>query len=149
MASRTHHVPPGLVHHAWDVRNEPAVAVASGDVVTVETRDVTDGQVGPGARHEALASLDPARLYPLAGPVWVDGASPGDTLAIEILEVEPDSFGWAGIWPGFGLLQEEFPGPYLRTFDLSDGTTAEFREDITIPLEPFFGTIGVCPAGAR
>ena len=51
--------------------------------------------------------------------------------------------------PGFGLLPEEFPDAYLRIFDLSDGDVAHFREDITIPLEPYFGTMGVCPAGAH
>ena len=51
--------------------------------------------------------------------------------------------------PGFGLLPEEFPDAYLRIFDLSDGDVAYFREDIAIPLEPYFGTMGVCPAGAH
>ena len=54
----------------------------------------------------------------------------------------------SAILPGFGLLPDDFPDPYLRIFDLSHGDVAYFRDDIVIPLEPFMGTMGVCPAGA-
>jgi acetamidase/formamidase len=53
------------------------------------------------------------------------------------------------VLPGLGLLPEDFPDPYLRIFDLSGGDVAHMREDIAIPIEPFFGTMGVCPADAR
>jgi acetamidase/formamidase len=46
------------------------------------------------------------------------------------------------------LLSDDFPDPYLRVFDLCHGDVAYMRDDIAIPLEPFFGTMGVCPAGA-
>jgi acetamidase/formamidase len=44
---------------------------------------------------------------------------------------------------------DDFPDPYIRVFDLSNGEFAQLREDIAIPIEPFFGTMGVCPAGAK
>jgi acetamidase/formamidase len=78
----------------------------------------------------------------------VHGAAPGDTLAVEILDIHTQGWGWTAVLPGLGLLPEEFPDPYLRVFDLSHGDVAYLREDIEIPLEPFFGTMGVCPAGA-
>jgi acetamidase/formamidase len=90
-----------------------------------------------------------ARLYPLAGPIYVNGAAPGDTLAIEILDIHTQGWGWVAILPELGLLPDDFPDPYLKILDLSRGDFAWFREDIAIPIEPFFGTMGVCPAGAQ
>jgi len=86
-----------------------------------------------------------ARVYPLAGPVAVAGARPGDALEIEMLELVAGSWGWSGINPGFGLLPEEASEPYLHVWDLSAGTTTDLRPGIRIPLDPFCGTIGVAP----
>jgi acetamidase/formamidase len=95
-----------------------------------------------------IAGLDWNRVYPLNGPVAINGAEPGDTLSIEILDIHTQGWGWTAVLPGLGLLPDDFPDAYLRTFDLARGDVAFIREDIAIPLEPFFGTMGVCPAGA-
>ena len=95
-----------------------------------------------------IAGLDWDRVYPLAGPIAVEGAEPGDTLAVEVLDLHTQGWGWTAILPGLGLLSDDFPDAYLRIFDLSDGDLVHFREDIKIPIEPFMGTMGVCPAGA-
>jgi acetamidase/formamidase len=87
-------------------------------------------------------------VYPLNGPIAVNGAEPGDTLAIEILDIHTQGWGWTAILPGLGLLPEEFPDAYLRIFDLSNGDVARLGDDVAIPLEPFLGTMGVCPEGA-
>src|SRR4029077_879922 len=70
-------------------------------------------------------------------------AEPGDILEVEILRLAPLSWGWAGIIPGLGLLAEDFTAPYIRHFDLSNGSTASLRDDIQIPIQPFCGTMGV------
>jgi acetamidase/formamidase len=140
-------VPEDQVHYLWDEGNEPTLRVASGDEVTVRTREVSDGQITPESTVEALGSLDESRLYPLVGPVHVEGAAPGDTLKIEILSIETQGWGWAAILPGLGLLPDDFPHPYLRIFDLS-GDTTPLGDVARIPVEPFFGAMGVCPAGA-
>jgi acetamidase/formamidase len=90
-----------------------------------------------------LTSLDFDRLYPLAGPIFVKGAEPGDVLEVEILSLKPLEWGWTGIIPGLGLLSEDFTEPYIRHFDLTNGVSAALREDIHIPLAPFCGTMGV------
>jgi acetamidase/formamidase len=146
--ARTHHLPDEQVHFTWDAGNKPRVVVDSGDTVVVWTRDVSDNQITPDADASVIAGLDWARVYPLNGPIGVSGAEPGDTLAIEILDIHTQGWGWTAILPGLGLLPEDFPDAYLRVFDLSDGDVAYLREDIEIPLTPFFGTMGVCPAGA-
>ena len=146
--AKTHYFPADRVHFSWDVGHEPALEIESGDTVVVETREVTDGQITPSSTAEAIATMDWARVYPLAGPIRVNGAQPGDTLAVEILDIHTQGWGYAAIIPGLGLLPDDFPDPYLRIFDLTEGDVTHLREDIAIPIEPFFGTMGVCPAGA-
>ncbi|MFQ5427328.1 MAG: acetamidase/formamidase family protein, partial [Gaiellales bacterium] len=146
--ARTHYFPPDQVHFLWDVENEPVLTVESGDTVVLATRDVTDDQIGPDSTVDAITGLDRDRLYPLAGPIGVAGAVPGDTVTIEILDLHTRGWGWTGIIPGLGLLSEEFTEPYLRVFDLTRGDVTYLRDDIAIPVEPFLGTMGVCPAGA-
>jgi acetamidase/formamidase len=146
--ARTHYCPTDRVHFTWDTGNEPLLTIADGDVVVFETRDVSDDQIGPGSDASVIAGLDWDRVYPLAGPVFVEGAEPGDTLAIELLDLHTKGWGWTAILPGLGLLSEDFTEPYLRVFDLTRGDVTAFREDILIPLTPFMGTMGVCPAGA-
>ncbi len=146
--AKTHYFPSDQVHFTWDAGNAPVLTVESGDTVVVHTRDVSDDQIGPGSTVDVIAGLDWDRVYPLAGPIAVDGAEHGDTLAVEVLDLHTEGWGWTAILPGLGLLPEDFPDPYLRIFDLSDGDLVHFREDIRIPIEPFMGTMGVCPAGA-
>jgi acetamidase/formamidase len=144
----THYFPSDQVHFTWDAGNAPVLTVDSGDTVVVHTRDVSDNQIGPDSTSEAIAGLDWDRVYPLAGPIAVQGAKPGDTLAIEVLDLHTQGWGWTAILPGLGLLSDDFPDPYLRIFDLTAGDVTHLREDIAIPIEPFMGTMGVCPAGA-
>jgi acetamidase/formamidase len=146
--AKTHYFPSDQVHFTWDAGNAPVLTVDSGDTVVVHTRDVSDDQIGPDSTVDVIAGLDWDRVYPLAGPIAVNGAQPGDTLAIEVLDLHTQGWGWTAILPGLGLLSDDFSDPYLRIFDLTAGDVTYLREDITIPIEPFMGTMGVCPAGA-
>jgi acetamidase/formamidase len=146
---RTHALPEDAVHHTWDAGSTPAITIESGDTVTMTTRDVSDGQVSPGPHAVPFAEVDWGRAYPLAGPIAIADAEPGDTLAIEVVEIRTRDWGWTAIMPDLALLGEEFPEPYLRLFDLTTGDTAQLRDDIAIPVEPFLGTMGVCPRGAE
>lgn len=145
---RVHYFPLDRVHFTWDADNEPVLTVASGDTVVVQTRDVSDNQITPESTADAIASLDWDRVYPLAGPIAVEGARPGDTLGVEIVDLHPQGWGWTAIIPGFGLLPDDFPDAYLKIFDLTRGEVTYLRDDIAIPIAPFLGTMGVCPAGA-
>ena len=118
---RTHYLPDERVHFTWDTGNEPVLGIDSGDTVVVWTRDVSDNQIGPDSDTSAIAGLDWDRVYPLAGPIEVSGAEPGDTLAVEILDIHTQGWGWTAILPGLGLLPDDFPDAYLRIFDISDG----------------------------
>jgi acetamidase/formamidase len=147
--SRTHYLSDERVHYKWDVSNPSVLTIDSGDTVILWTRDVSDNQVSPDSDASVLTTFDWDRAYPLTGPIAVRGATPGDTLRIDIIDVHTQGWGWTGTIPGNGLLPDEFPDAYLKTFDLSHGDVAFFREDITIPLAPYFGTMGNCPDGAH
>jgi len=135
-------------HRRWDVDNAPVVYAEAGDVIVVETDDFAGGQIRRDSTHEDLLGLDFDAIYPLAGPIHVEGAEPGDVLAVEFLGFELPAWGWAVILPGFGLLPPgEFDAPYLKIFDLTDGDTTELVPGVRIPIEPFCGTIGVPGAG--
>ncbi|EMA45701.1 acetamidase/formamidase family protein [Halobiforma nitratireducens] len=136
------------VHTDWDKDREPVLTVDSGDVLELECRDSTNGQLGPDATVADLAQLDVDQVHALTGPIAVDGARPGDTLQIDLLDVEHRGWGYTLVLPGeagFGLLPEEFPEPSLHVWDLEDGM-ARFVDGIEVPLHPFPGTIGVAPA---
>jgi acetamidase/formamidase len=146
--AKTHYFPSDRVHFTWDAGNEPVVTVDSGDTVVVHTRDVSDNQIGPDSTADVIADLNWDRVYPLAGPIAVAGAEPGDTLAVEILDIHTQGWGWTAVLPGFGLLPEDFPDAYLRIFDLTAGDETYLGDNVVIPIEPFLGTMGVCPEGA-
>jgi formamidase len=125
------------------VRCEP------GDEVVLETRDAFDGQMGPDATLETVAAPDLDVVHPLTGPVYVEGAEPGDLLEVEILDVEPDSYGFTVQVPGFGFLRDVFPDPFKVSWDIADGwATSADLPGVRIPGSPFMGTIGLSP-GAR
>jgi acetamidase/formamidase len=137
-------------HRRWDVDVAPVLRVQPGDTVTAETDDFAGGQITRESTAEAVATLDFDQIYPLAGPVFVEGAEPGDALAVEILDFELPDWGWACIIPGFGLLPPgEFREPAIRFFDLTGGDTTELCPGVRIPIEPFCGTMGVPGAGMR
>ena len=137
-------------HRSWDATLAPVLEVDPGDVVVAESDDFAGGQITRDSTDANLLELDFDRIYPLAGPIAVRGARPGDALAVEILGFELPEWGWACIIPGFGLLpQEEFPAPALRVFDLTTGDTTRLTDGVQIPIEPFCGTMGVPRAADR
>src|SRR4051795_13382726 len=79
--AHTHYFPTDRVHFQWDTSNDPVIEIDSGDTVIVETRDVSDNQIGPDSTTDVVAGLDWDRVYPLAGPIAVRGAEPGDARA--------------------------------------------------------------------
>ena len=141
--ARTHYFPEDRIHYVWDNEQDPVLTVEPGDTVVYHTREVSDGQIGPDSDAGVLEGLDWERVYPLAGPVAMADAEPGDILAVEVLDIRTQGWGWTAVIPGLGLLPEDFPDAYLKVFDLTNGDYTFFKDDIIIPIEPFFGTMGV------
>lgn len=134
-------------HSKFSRRIEPAITVPSGSVIEVFTHEATGGQLDIDSTTADLAALDMNRIHALTGPVYVEGAEPGDVLAVELLEIEPAGWGWMAIIPGFGFLADEFEGTMvLRTFEIDlEQRSFEFAEGVRVPLAPFAGVMGVAP----
>jgi acetamidase/formamidase len=143
-ASMEHAVDPMLVHHLWDKALAPILRIASGDTVDYVLRMAAHGQVSEGDDY-ARTAFDFATLYHLSGPVWVEGARPGDTLRVDILALEPGEWGWAAVLPEQGLLPDDFTEPWVGTFDLRERGSVEAAPGIRIPTAPFLGTMGTHP----
>jgi len=134
-------------HNKFSASIPPALTVPSGAVIQVETKEASDGQLALDSSIDALKALDFEPIHPLTGPVFVEGAQPGDVLAVSLLKIEAGEWGWAAIVPGFGFLADEFTTPVLKTFKLESGArTIKFSDKISIPLNPFPGVMGVAPA---
>lgn len=142
--TREHVIDPTLIHHFWDDSLDPILEVESGDVVHFDLLVAGEGQVRPGATFSEVR-FDFDTMYNLSGPIAIMGAEVGQTLCVEVLELEHGDWGWSAILPGMGLLPEDFPAGYLRTFDLRGRDTARLTPEIEIPLRPFLGTMGVPP----
>jgi acetamidase/formamidase len=133
-------------HNRFSRSIPPTLRVPSGAVVEVHTKEASDGQFDPSSGSAAVATLDFDPIHPLTGPIFVEGADPGDVLAVTIHDIEVGDWGWAAVVPGFGFLADEFTEPYLKTFRLEPGAaTAEFSDGIHVPLAPFAGVMGVAP----
>jgi formamidase len=137
---------PGTGHNRWHPDIPPVVRCQPGDEVILETRDAFDGQMGPGAPLTVVGAPNLDVVHPLTGPVYVDGAEPGDLLAVEILGIEPDRYGYTVQVPGFGFLRDEFPEPFKVSWDIAGGwATSADLPGVRIPGSPFMGTIGLPP----
>ena len=140
----THKLDDTQPHAFWDNSYPARVHIKSGDTVVFETLEASACQVTPDSPHEVVAHLDFGLIHPLTGPVYVEEAEPGDGLEVEIISIKHKGWGWNAVIPGFGLLGEDFPNPYVHHYKLGR-THCEFRKDILIPYEPFCGVMGVGP----
>ncbi len=143
----THHLDDTQPHPFWDNSLPPRVRIQPGDSVVFETLEASAGQVFPGCSSEAAGALDFSLIHPLTGPVYVEGAEPGDALVVDVISIKHKGWGWNAVIPGFGLLGGDFAEPYVHHYKLGE-ITCEFRPDIQIPYEPFCGVMGVGPREA-
>lgn len=134
-------------HNKFSAAIPPVITVPSGSVIDVYTQEASAGQISCGDGPEVLADLKFEPIHPLTGPVYVEGAEPGDVLKVKLHKVELTECGWNSILPGFGFLADQFTEPYLRTYEMESGDThIQFNDKIQVPLNPFPGVMGVAPA---
>ncbi|MEW6231090.1 MAG: acetamidase/formamidase family protein [Chloroflexota bacterium] len=142
--ARTHFLGRDKVVYTMDPKAQPALRISPGDTVVLETRDALDNVI---ARADQLpVDIDFSHVLPATGPIYVEGAEPGDTLEIIFQGIAPAAQGLSVIIPNFGFLAAEFPNPYTKIIPLREGF-GDFAPGIRIPLRPFPGVVGVAPAG--
>jgi formamidase len=138
---------PGTGHNRWHPGIPPAVRCAPGDDVVMDTRDAFDGQLTRDSTVDDVANADLGPVHPLTGPVYVEGAEPGDLLVVDVMDVTPADFGFTVQVPGFGFLRDDFPEPHMVRWDMGDGyATSDDLPGVRIPAAPFLGTFGVAPS---
>lgn len=171
MGERTiHKLEPRIFYYTFGP-NEPALIIRSGDIVVATTRDAG----GFDEKMESILELQKQRSditsfresNPLVGPIYVEEAKPGDTLAVTIQKIKLNrNNAWSRHRPHFGCLTGEEPGKELFLTELAPERQFDWRLDlernvgilelkesklkrIEIPLHPFLGSIGVAPRFGR
>jgi formamidase len=140
---------PGTGHNRWHPDLDPLASVAPGRNVTLETRDGLDGQLTRESGDADVLALDLGRGHPLTGPLYVEGAEPGDLLEVEFLAYETAAFGVTALVPGFGFLADLFPDPYIVKWELDRGVArSEQLPGVAVPEATFAGVVGVAPSHA-
>ncbi|TMJ39912.1 MAG: hypothetical protein E6G89_09225, partial [Alphaproteobacteria bacterium] len=129
-------------------RSHQVVKLAPGESIEFHPVDSSGGQITATSTIAELAHLDFARVNPVAGPVFIDGAEPGDAIKVTLLSFAPSGWGWTANIPGFGLLADQFKDPALHIwkYDAATLAPAMYGPGGRVPLKPFCGTIGLAPA---
>ncbi len=132
----------------WSRDFAPALTCRPGETIHFECLDAGDGHFKPGSTAADVTTLDFSRVNPVTGPVFVEGAVPGDALKITFRKFIPSGLGWTANIPGFGLLADQFPDPALHmwTYDPTSLAPAVYGPKGRVPLKPFAGEIGFAPA---
>jgi acetamidase/formamidase len=145
----------------YDATSKPALTVRSGDTVVVHTL-LTNSPTGlerngvpanqvEAALRDVYANVPAAARGPgghiLTGPIAIEGAEPGDTLEIRILKIDlAIPYAYNGFRYGTGILTDEFTYARTKIIPLDKiRMVADFAPGVTVPLHPFFGSMGVAP----
>ena len=150
-----------VVWGAYDPKAAPALRVRSGDTVVVHTL-LTNSPAGlekagvapkdvEASLREVFANVPASQRGPgghvLTGPIYIEGAEPGDVLEVRIRKVElAIPYAYNGFRYGLGLLTDDFAYSRVKIVPLDKSTmTASFAPGVTLPLRPFFGSMGTAP----
>ena len=129
------------VVYTFSTANRPLLTARSGDLITFRTQDCFSNQIT--SEEQLVTTCDYSRMNPATGPVFIEGAEPGDVLKVELLDVTCDTVGAVTTLPHCGPLHDRCE---TRTKLVSvEGGKARFN-DITFPIDTMIGVIGVAPA---
>ena len=130
--------------HIFDFskENKPALIIKSGDIVEIQTMDCFSGQIQIGSGK--LSEIDFNMINPATGPIYIEGASEGDTLKVTIKKIETGSSGVLCTGEGQGVLGDIMEGLTEKIIPL-DAVNAGFCGGLNLPLNKMVGVIGVAP----
>jgi acetamidase/formamidase len=145
--------PETHTHLTIDAEHSPIATVTPGETVAVETADYLGDILSEETPLRDVWGTDRLddNINPVTGPIRVEGASPGDALAVEIVDIELPERGVINTFPGFGGLEPSVDDlappsdPETVFCDIEDGTVTYPREDgpdVSFPAHPQIGTIG-------
>jgi amidase len=139
-------IPRDQFTYAFSAATAPVATVAPGEQFVVETHDTSTGRVHRAEDMPGFVRVrDPLKVNPAAGPVFIEGATPGDDLIVEILDIRLQPYGYVRVLAGAGVLQTgiESDGVLMARID---GEHVVLGERVRLPLRPMVGVIGTAPA---
>lgn len=122
--------------------NVPVLSIPSGSTIEIETYDCFSNQLR--TEEDKMEALDWDRINPASGPIYVDGAEPGDILKVTINRIKLDSKGTMVSGKDLGILGGILKDVQTKIIMIHGGK-AQFNADIEIPIQPMIGVIGVAP----
>lgn len=147
--NRIQHLDRAQVSFKFDAADPPRLEVAAPAEVMVETHDARSGKL---KRAEEVMLTAPnfsdafPKTNPATGPIRITGAEPGDALAIDVLGIELDAYGFLIVKPDFGLVRNLVNQPVAKIVPVEDGMIA--FDKLRIPVRPMIGVMATAPAGA-
>jgi acetamidase/formamidase len=137
----------------WSGRNKAAIEISSGDTITFDIPDSSTDQIKPGSTVVKVSTDEGSLIDAPVGPVLIKDARKGDTLCVEILDIECGNWGWSMISKDFGLLRDMISETQMFFWSIEGGLArplnGEFLEGISLRTQPFLGVIGVAPSGDK
>ncbi len=138
----------GNIHFKWQPGNRPIATVKPGEEFRVIIPDSSTMQIHENYTTKDMAGIDGSKLDGATGPIYIEGAEPGDAIEVEIRSIETGTWGWTAIMKDFGLLKFQFEEE-LFIWDIRDGyatVRGNAMKGVRIPIRPFLGVVGTSPA---
>ena len=124
----------------------PVARAAPGDIIVLHSRDALDSDLTLDSVAADVTAVDLNLVHPMTGPVHIEGAKRGDVLAVTLIDIAPDEYGYTVIAPGFGFLRDIFTEPYIVNWRLSrTHAESDGMPGVKVPYEAFLGSVGVLP----
>lgn len=125
---------------------EPVARARPGQLIRYETRDALDSDLNVNSQPKDVLAIDLNLVHPITGPVYIEGAERGDVLAVTLIDVKPDEYGYTTIVPGFGFLRDLYPDPFIANWKVNRlEAVSDQIPGVRIPMNAFMGTVGTLP----
>ncbi len=139
-------IPRNKLVYGFDASTPPVATISSGDFITVETHDTSSGRIHSlDDFAEFIRTRDPLKVNPAAGPIFVEGAEPGDALAVKILSIQLGPYGFVRALGGAGVIQDGLRDTPAMMVQVA-GDNLIFGNKIRCKARPMVGVLGTAPA---
>ena len=127
----------------FNKEHEPVMRVASGTTIAIDTHDCFSGQIQ--SADTVIEKMDWNAINPATGPIYVEGAEPGDVLKVKIEKIEIGDQGVMMVGPDLGIMGHRLTEMEAKILPIRNGKV--IFDELELPLNPMIGVIGVAPAG--
>jgi len=131
--------------YSFSPEHDPIYRAKDGESLTIETFDCFTDQIK--SEKQPLADLDWDKINPATGPIYVEGAEPGDALKVTILAIETDVLGVMMVGQGLGTLGEQVEDMKVKVMHVRHGRV--LFNQLSLPVRKMIGVIGVAPAAGE